>query len=189
VDDILPKTEPDTTICYFFFRDGDQSSTSSHAICAILHQLCSAKKSLLRQIRDFHEKNGDSLKDVDLFRDLWDILLAIARDSDSGDIVIVLDAINECVDTATTSKADLIVKISEANGALSSTRRFRMVLKSRPSTKIEKLFRDHNVGGSVARVAGETGEARTRDYRRDRHGYPSQDTRILQAKIRYRNQG
>jgi hypothetical protein len=77
----------------------------------------------------------------------------------SSDIVIVLDAIDECVDTASTSKADLIVKISEANCALSSTQRFRFVHTSRPSTKIGKLFRDHNVGASVARVAGETGEA------------------------------
>jgi hypothetical protein len=66
VDDILPKTELDTTICYFFFRDGDQSSTAAHSICAVLHQLCSANKSLLRHIRDFHERNGDSLNDVDL---------------------------------------------------------------------------------------------------------------------------
>jgi hypothetical protein len=56
------------------------------------------------------------------------------------------------------------------------------------STKIEKLFRDHDIGGSLARVAGETGEAE-REITEEIDMVIRAKARILQAKIRYRNQG
>src|SRR4051812_21753198 len=94
VDSVLP-TESRTT-CYFFFKDDfeDQRSVVS-ALCCILHQLFKQKRILLSEaILEQFEVEGEKL--TNSFGELWDALLSAASDKNAGEIVCLLDAIDEC---------------------------------------------------------------------------------------------
>lgn len=90
-----------STICYFFFKDGqEQRSKSSPAISAILHQLFEKKSgsSLLTYALSSYKSYGEKLKDM--FSQLWDILIKSARNPNAGEIVCFLDALDECEENA-----------------------------------------------------------------------------------------
>ncbi|KAJ5610606.1 hypothetical protein N7510_007325 [Penicillium lagena] len=83
------------TICYFFFKDNEEQNATATAICAILHQLFCAKEGLfqkyaLKQII----QHGDNLK-VD-FETLWQVWISAAYDPSTGDVICILDALDEC---------------------------------------------------------------------------------------------
>ena len=91
VDHELPRS---SLICYFFFNDQVQS-TLKLAFCALLHQLFSEKPFLLHRYALPEEaKNGPKL--VDNITVLWSILCEAARDPETGPVIFVLDALDEC---------------------------------------------------------------------------------------------
>lgn len=86
-----------STICYFFFKDGDERRMdSTDALCAILHQLFTQHFSgtLIKEALPIHKSHGKSL--TQNFSKLWQILVACGRSSDAGEIVCILDALDEC---------------------------------------------------------------------------------------------
>ncbi|KAL7915257.1 hypothetical protein GGI35DRAFT_488987 [Trichoderma velutinum] len=86
-----------TTVCYFFFKDGDESRMYAHnALCAILHQIFihDSTGSLIAEALSSHEEFGESL--TQNFSELWKILLRCASSLDSGEIICVIDALDEC---------------------------------------------------------------------------------------------
>lgn len=80
-------------ICYFFFKDQVQSHIGL-ALCALLHQLFSQKPSLIRHAIEDKKKNGSKL--IDIPEKLWGILQNASRDEDAGQVIFVLDALDEC---------------------------------------------------------------------------------------------
>jgi predicted ATPase len=97
VDSVLPSTASRTT-CYFFFKDDfkDQKNIIS-ALCCILHQLFKQKRVLLsKAILDEFEIHRKEI--TSSFRRLWNVLLSVAKDENAGEIVCLLDAIDECED-------------------------------------------------------------------------------------------
>ncbi|KAL9471563.1 hypothetical protein ACSS6W_009504 [Trichoderma asperelloides] len=96
VDRGLSQSQHTATICYFFFKDQDQN-TSRQALCALLHQLFLQKPFLIKHaISQFHI-NGQSL--VNSTASLWKILQDSIRDPEAGSIIVVLDALDECVES------------------------------------------------------------------------------------------
>ncbi|KAJ4864231.1 hypothetical protein T069G_00761 [Trichoderma breve] len=94
VDEVLPR--PETTICYFFFKDQDQH-TVRQALCALLHQLFSQKSYLIKYaIKEYH-KDGPGL--INSTKTLWRILQNAAEDPQAGSVIIVLDALDECIES------------------------------------------------------------------------------------------
>lgn len=53
---------------------------------------------LLRHARSSYEKNGSHLRTM--FRELWDVLMECASDPEAGEIICVLDALDECNELA-----------------------------------------------------------------------------------------
>jgi hypothetical protein len=49
-----------TTVCYYFFKHGEQECTLSAALCAILHQLFSQQPHLIRHATSPWDSNGKS---------------------------------------------------------------------------------------------------------------------------------
>jgi ankyrin repeat domain-containing protein 50 len=94
VDSILVTTEP-RTICYFFFKDDfeDQRNIIS-ALCCILHQLFMQKRILLSE-EILERFEVDQERFMSSFSDLWSILLSAAKEENAGEIVCILDAIDE----------------------------------------------------------------------------------------------
>lgn len=82
------------TICYFFFKDDDiRRQTEGDALCALLHQLFIQKPALLQYGMSRFESHGASLSAN--VSQLWDIFIIASRDSGAGDIICVLDALDE----------------------------------------------------------------------------------------------
>lgn len=83
------------TTCYFFFRENYKAQKSIiHAFYALLHQLFSLKPSLINHAMTAYRGQGDRLPTS--LEALWKILTAAATDPAAGEVVVVLDALDEC---------------------------------------------------------------------------------------------
>ncbi|KAJ5726649.1 uncharacterized protein N7483_008006 [Penicillium malachiteum] len=85
------------TTCYFFFESNEDQNQITTAICALLNQLfCRGRgEKLFRKFAiEAIEKDGGKLKDN--FGLLWDLFISVASDSATGDVICILDALDEC---------------------------------------------------------------------------------------------
>lgn len=83
------------TVCYFFFKDDDDDQKSiTKALSALLHQLFSANKLLVKHALTNFSQNGDKL--AGLFDRLWDILLSATSEEEAGHTICVIDALDKC---------------------------------------------------------------------------------------------
>ncbi|KAL9069014.1 MAG: hypothetical protein Q9157_006304, partial [Trypethelium eluteriae] len=137
VDQTLRSTSKRTT-CYFFFKDDfpDQKS-AANAVCAILRQLFLNRPHLLQDwILDRMDTIGDAF--VQSFHDLWSIFTSVAANPAAGEIVCVLDALDECQDEDRS-------RLMQALGNLYVTNekdfRVKFLLTSRPYNHIHRQFR------------------------------------------------
>ena len=84
-----------STVCYFFFKDGQEQRThATNALSAILHQLFRNRTNLITYGLPGHKYYGDRLETT--FSELWEILAKAAEDPEAGEIICVLDALDEC---------------------------------------------------------------------------------------------
>ncbi|KAI0189817.1 hypothetical protein EV127DRAFT_340578, partial [Xylaria flabelliformis] len=94
VDQVLPSTETRTT-CYFFFK-GDSGSHRSlpSAMCSILRQLFKQRPELLsnEMLAEFKARSTITQS----FIELWDVFTRAINLSGSGEIVCIIDALDEC---------------------------------------------------------------------------------------------
>jgi hypothetical protein len=81
-------------VCYFFFKDNQQQDSVTTALCAILHQVFSHQRQLIRHVIPAWDKNGTKLTGETL--ELWRIWLVAARDPEVSNVACVLDALDEC---------------------------------------------------------------------------------------------
>ena len=152
VDSVLATTESRTT-CYFFFKDDfeDQKSIVS-ALCCILRQLFLQKRILLSEmILEQFETDGE--KFTSSFGELWDALISAAEDKNAGEIVCLLDAIDECEDCGRSQLTQALCK-------LYGTRRnfnLKFLLTSRPYGGIRRGFQPLDIPGlPVIHLSGES---------------------------------
>ena len=135
VDSILATTES-RTICYFFFKDDfeDQRNIIS-TLCCILHQLFMQRRILLsEEILEQFEIGGERL--LSSFGDLWAILLSTAKDKNAGEIVCILDAIDECEDHGRSQLARALCKLYGTRNNFN----LKFLLTSRPYGEIRQGF-------------------------------------------------
>lgn len=125
-----------TTVCYYFFKDDDAGRQgAANALSSILHQIFTAKPLLLRYAMKSFDGHGTRLNEM--LSTLWDIL-ETAGDSEAGEIVCVLDALDECRDM------DRKILIRKIGGLYLdnewSTARLKFLMTSRPYSDIENAF-------------------------------------------------
>jgi ankyrin repeat domain-containing protein 50 len=152
VDDVCPSTATRTT-CYFFFKDDfDDQKALESAICCLLHQLFVQKPALLSDdiLEDFREE-GDQL--FTSFHSLWDILIRAASDHTHGEIICVLDALDECVGQ-TQLAATLTQLYSKANGLPT----LKFLVTSRLHLRIQREFQDLKESQPTIHLSGESPE-------------------------------
>ncbi|KAL7942766.1 hypothetical protein V8C42DRAFT_139381 [Trichoderma barbatum] len=156
VDSILLTTTT-RTVCYFFFKDDfeDQKSIVS-ALCCILHQLFQQNPFLFSEaILNQLETGGDQV--FASFNELWHILLTAAQDSNAGEIVCILDAIDECEDDGRSQLAKELCKLYGPDCNLSLNLKF--LVTSRPFTKIRQGFQPLQIPGlPIIHLSGESDE-------------------------------
>ncbi|KAI0447277.1 hypothetical protein F4803DRAFT_364494 [Xylaria telfairii] len=134
IDSVLPHS-PTTTICYFFFKDQDQY-TGRQALCAILHQLFSLKPLLIKHAISQFEVNGRGLINSETL--LWNVLRNAVQDPQAGQIIIVLDALDECAES---EFKDLMRNLqSQFCADHSNPGKLKYLLTSRPYEQIVSKF-------------------------------------------------
>ncbi|KAK9422068.1 hypothetical protein SUNI508_05076 [Seiridium unicorne] len=152
VDDLFP-SNPTRTTCYFFFKDDfEDQRVLEGAVCCILHQLFTQKPALLSDdiLEDFREE-GDQL--FASFPKLWDILIGATRNHNHGDIICILDALDECVDQTRLAKA---LTQHYSKGKEMSTLKF--LVTSRPYLRIRQDFRNLEESHPTIHLSGESEE-------------------------------
>ncbi|KAF3308734.1 hypothetical protein TWF173_000746 [Orbilia oligospora] len=153
IDHVLPSTDIRTT-CYFFFKDDFEDQRSIIiALCCILHQLFTQKPVLLsKAIFERFQATGKEF--ARSFRELWDALLC-AADENTGEIVCVLDAIDECDDDGRTRLSRALRELYSTSTKRCSNLKF--LLTSRPYGKIRQGFRPSELPESpIIHLSGES---------------------------------
>ena len=141
VEEKLATLDPEhATICYFFFKDISPDSRSiTKALSAILHQLFTRKPNLVEHAVSAFDENGAEISSM--FSAMWEILENAAADLKAGEIVCVLDALDEC------EESQQIILIEKLKAFHSKERhsgvrkqKLRFLLTSRPYRNIRTQF-------------------------------------------------
>jgi len=196
VDSVLPTTES-RTLCYFFFKDIEDQKSAVGALCCILHQLFMQKRILLSDtVLEQFDIEGE--KYTSSFSELWNTLVNAAEDRNAGEIVCILDAIDECEDQGRKQLAKELCK-------LYATRRnfkLKFLLTSRPYGEIRQGFQPleipelpviHLSGESDVEIRKISGEidvfvgARVQDIRARLKLSDEEHHLLLQGLMRHRN--
>jgi ankyrin repeat protein len=138
---LLDTVAKDTTICYFFFKDTSEHQRNPvHAMAALLHQLFRSEKGekviryALPAFREDEEKVSQN------FEVMWGIIQNIALDPNCGNIVFLLDALDECLSS---EQKNLIMKLKgleQSQNRLGTAKNVKFLITSRPYWNIEKEF-------------------------------------------------
>ena len=149
IDHELPR--PDTTICYFFFKEQDQN-TFKQALCSMIHQLLKKKPALTEHVLPEFANDGEKL--VNLNSSLWSIFANAVRDDAAGCLVFVIDALDECLES---ELATLIRKLKTLFQELKYKlqRKIKFILTSRPYGEIVSEFQELVEDFPYIRIPGE----------------------------------
>ncbi|OGE51628.1 hypothetical protein PENARI_c012G07984 [Penicillium arizonense] len=139
-EDRLSTNITTSTICYFFFKDGDEHRMSAtNALRAILHQLFThhPTNALLQYGTSSHRKNGENL--TTNFSELWRLLIQCANSREAGEIVCVLDALDECKKKDWEQLIDKLREFYSPSGHSSSSK-LKFLITSRPYDDLMASF-------------------------------------------------
>lgn len=136
VDEILPSNAMRKT-CYFFFKDDfDDQRTAEGALRCILHQLLVQEPVLLSE-ETLLQYEGEKDQYLSSFWKLWSLLVEVADKREHGEIVCVLDALDECEGhTPLTEALTQLYSQSRTPSGL------KFILTSRPYRKHQREFHE-----------------------------------------------
>ena len=111
------------------------------AIASIIRQLLMAQPHLLSD-SILHKMETDGERLVESFQGLWGILMDITTSSGWGEIICVVDALDECEEEG---RKELIDTVRDLYSRENNTRKLKFLLTSRPYGHIrsELLKRDN----------------------------------------------
>ena len=141
-----------STVCYFFFKDGqEQRMSGANALSAILHQLFE-NTGLISYALSSAKSYGKKLRDN--FSELWGILMRCAEDSEAGDIICVLDALDECEENSRYQLLEKLVSFSRVETQQSPCK-LRFLVTSRPYDDLEWRFQEISTFSTYLRLDGD----------------------------------
>ncbi|KAJ5756953.1 uncharacterized protein N7511_007135 [Penicillium nucicola] len=131
-----------STVCYFFFKDGTESRmNATDALSAVLHQLFEndTEDELIKLALQSHRTNGHNL--TKNLSELWKILMECVKSPFAGEIVILLDALDEC---RSESWKPLLDKLVDFYSELPSDQpsKLKFLITSRPYDDIDSKFKE-----------------------------------------------
>ena len=100
IDTVLPKLK-DRAVCYFFFKDDFEHQKSAiGALCTLLHQLLIISESKRRtSLADSALRRFETMGKESFFgsvSSLWKTFTEAALHTDAGEVICILDALDEC---------------------------------------------------------------------------------------------
>ncbi|PYH30682.1 sex-determining protein fem-1 [Aspergillus neoniger CBS 115656] len=148
VDEVLVGNEQQT-VCYFFFKDDfpDQRNAVS-ALSAILHQIFLAQPQLLSD-EDVNRVHNHGAKLLQSFHILWDLLMSVSAQATVGEIICILDALDECRD-----RDEFIEAVNKFYQGLYKDRKLKFLMTSRPYPHIEHRFRELETELPIIHLSG-----------------------------------
>lgn len=151
IDEVLLTSDTSTT-CYFFFKDDfDDQRSIGNAFRCILHQLFSQKPFLLTdELLEKFEGDGQLLSSA---RGLWKVLVQATCQADAGQVICILDALDECKEDG---RKLLGEHLTDFYLKQESTSSLKFLITSRPYLDIERDFRLLEDKMPTIRLAGET---------------------------------
>ena len=152
--DQITSTSTKSTVCYFFFKEGDESRQRSNAaLCAMLHQVFSNDKldNRIKYALPSHRSFGKSL--TLNFSELWNIFLQCAAEKGCGDLICVFDGLDECNER---SRKELIAKLSNfyLQNDKCKSHKLKVLITSRPYDDIEALMKQFSQHAAYVRLDG-----------------------------------
>ncbi|OJJ70220.1 hypothetical protein ASPBRDRAFT_105584, partial [Aspergillus brasiliensis CBS 101740] len=154
VDEVL-LSNIERTVCYFFFKDDftDQKSATS-ALSVILRQLFIAQPHLLHDpIMDKLDTDGDKL--TQSFSELWSILTSVSANGAAGEIICILDALDECQDE---DRKKLIDAVKEFYSGPHTNSKLKFLITSRPYEHIRRGLSELITELPTIHLSGEDGK-------------------------------
>ncbi|KAJ5549391.1 hypothetical protein N7513_006625 [Penicillium frequentans] len=139
--DIL--TSPPSVVTHFFFKEGAGGNMDgAQALCAILWQLFWSPSTLvttalIKHALPRYKANGDSL--VTNFPELWRILVACATDPGVGEIICVMDALDECEKESAHQIIETLHDFYSSDQALWGSK-LKFLITSRPLQNLQDRF-------------------------------------------------
>ena len=153
VEHELKSTESIST-CYFFFKDDEEQGKLQNALCGLLHQLFTFKPTLLKHALHEVDRNGERL-----FLEtstLWRLLMNATADPAAGQVVCILDALDECQERDRYILIDLLKDFySHSSTTTERWSSLKFLVTSRPYHGIEIRFQELVDKVPTVRLAGE----------------------------------
>ncbi|KAI9795942.1 MAG: hypothetical protein M1833_006590 [Piccolia ochrophora] len=133
------------TVCYFFFKDdNDRQKSTTSALCAILYQFFNHDKSLIRYALPAFETKGEQM--VKEFGTLWDILMTAAADENCGNLICIMDGLDECEELHRDMLLQALIEFSSGNESRTGTKQpLKILVTSRPYLSIENKLHDESI--------------------------------------------
>ena len=136
IDEDLPQNLPNTSstqILYYFFKDtSPEQRSATRAVSSILHQLLAARPQLIQYAIPSYREIGSAFSQIS--PKLWSTFSAAVADPSAGDVICVLDALDECNGQEQQRLIEYIEQI------LTSTSRLKFLITSRPYFEIRSNF-------------------------------------------------
>jgi ankyrin repeat protein len=131
-----------STVCYFFFKDGlERRQRGEDALCAILHQLYrqNLASGLISHAYEPFKSNGQNLRSM--FSELWKVLMKTAQDQSAGEIICLLDALDECqADAREQFLGQLNQLYNDFKPNVPNQPHIKFLITSRPNSDIDAKF-------------------------------------------------
>ena len=143
-----------STVCYFFFKDGqEQRIRGTDALSALLHQLFESKDLIKHAVPRFRSY-GKKLRDE--FSELWEILVKSAKDPEAGEIICVLDALDECQEDVRNQFIGRLVDFfSDGDICQDRSSKLKFLVTSRPYDDLEEKFQRLSDVSTYMRLDGD----------------------------------
>ncbi|KAL9100922.1 MAG: hypothetical protein Q9163_003758 [Psora crenata] len=126
-------------VIYYFFKDtSPEQRSAARAISTILHQLLSSQPRLIRYALPSYRDIGEALSTT--FLRLWSIFTEAATDPLAGDVICVLDALDECDEQERLELIKALEDFCLPHQSLFSASRLKFLLTSRPYFPIRREF-------------------------------------------------
>ncbi|KAJ5203914.1 uncharacterized protein N7498_004793 [Penicillium cinerascens] len=133
-----------TTVCYFFCDEKLESQNDGSAILAgLLHQIFCSNSKLIHHAENRFKTNNTRITRG--FQSLWTIFQAVCEDPFAGNLICVVDGLDECDES---SGRQFIERITSyvTNKSRSDISALKVLMTSRGNKSIEDSFRSfHNI--------------------------------------------
>jgi hypothetical protein len=138
----LSQSTSPATVCFFFFKnDDDKQMSAKSALCGLLHQLFTTNTTLFKHATTELRNKGQ--KFMEEFNTLWKIFTKAVTDSSCGNIICVIDGLDECDESTRVLFINSLVKFHSTRGGLGTNNTVvKFIVSSRPHSSIESRLRE-----------------------------------------------